>query len=35
MFLIMNLAVGGGFPGPVDSSAMPQTLQIDYVRVYR
>jgi beta-glucanase (GH16 family) len=34
IFLIMNLAVGGGFGGPVDPSAMPQTLQIDYVRVY-
>jgi beta-glucanase (GH16 family) len=35
MFLIMNIAVGGNFVGGVDPSAMPQSLQIDYVRVYR
>jgi beta-glucanase (GH16 family) len=33
MFLIMNVAVGGSFVGNVDPSVMPQTMQIDYVRV--
>ena len=38
-FFIMNLAVGGNWPegqneGGVDSSAFPQTFEIDYVRVY-
>ena len=33
-FIIINLAVGGGFPGNPDGSAMfPQQLQVDYVRV--
>jgi beta-glucanase (GH16 family) len=35
-FLILNLAVGGGPPGPPDgSTTFPQTLVVDYVRVYR
>jgi len=33
-YLILNLAVGGSLGGPVDDSALPQTLQVDYVRVY-
>ncbi len=34
-FLILNVAVGGNWPGPPDaSSAFPQTMLIDYVRVY-
>jgi beta-glucanase (GH16 family) len=34
-FLILNLAVGGNFPGPPDASTVfPQTLLVDYVRVY-
>jgi len=33
-FIIMNLAVGGSFPGNPDGSAtFPQQLQVDYVRV--
>lgn len=31
---ILNLAVGGTWGGTVDDSALPQTLEIDYVRVY-
>ena len=32
--LIMNLAVGGNWPGPPDSSSVfPATLEVDYVRV--
>ncbi len=34
-FILMNLAVGGEFPGPPDSSTVfPQTYLVDYVRVY-
>jgi beta-glucanase (GH16 family) len=35
-FIIMNVAVGGLWPGaPDDSTSFPQRLQVDYVRVYR
>ncbi len=35
-FVILDLAVGGGFVGPPDSSTVfPQQLLIDYVRVYK
>ena len=34
-FMIMNIAVGGYWPGyPDGSSTYPQTLTVDYVRVY-
>ncbi len=34
--LILNLAVGGNLPGPPDATTIfPQTLEIDYVRVYQ
>lgn len=34
-FIILNLAVGGQWPGnPDQSTVFPQTLQVDYVRVY-
>jgi len=34
-FLILNVAVGGGWPGPPDASTVfPQTMLVDYVRVY-
>lgn len=33
--LILNLAVGGDWPGPVDDAALPQSLQVDYVRVWQ
>ena len=34
-YLLLNLAVGGSFPGPPDASATwPQGYAIDYVRVY-
>lgn len=33
--LLLNIAVGGNFPGnPNGSSQFPQTLEVDYVRVY-
>lgn len=33
-YLILNLAVGGNLGGTVDDTALPQTMQVDYVRVY-
>jgi beta-glucanase (GH16 family) len=34
-YLILNLAVGGDFPGPPNSSTpFPSQLVVDYVRVY-
>ena len=34
-YLLLNLAVGGGWPGPPDASAVfPQDFRVDYVRVY-
>ena len=35
-FLIMNIAVGGHWPGyPDDTTTFPQTMHIEYVRVYQ
>jgi beta-glucanase (GH16 family) len=35
-FLLLNLAVGGDWPGNPDASTgFPQTMLVDYVRVYR
>ena len=35
-FLILNLAVGGDWPGDPDSTTvLPQTMLVDYVRVYQ
>ncbi len=35
-YIIMNLAVGGAFPGTPDAdTSFPQTMLIDYVRVYK
>ena len=35
-FLILNVAVGGNWPGVPDSTTkFPQTMQVDYVRVYK
>jgi beta-glucanase (GH16 family) len=34
-FIILNVAVGGDWPGPPDpSTKFPQTMLVDYVRVY-
>lgn len=33
-FIILNVAVGGTFLGPVDDAALPGFMQVDYVRVY-
>lgn len=35
-FLLLNVAVGGSWPGDPDSSSVfPQTMLVDYVRVYK
>ncbi|MDT0353519.1 hypothetical protein [Pseudonocardia charpentierae] len=35
-FLLLNLAVGGTWPGQPDASTqLPQQMTVDYVRVYR
>jgi beta-glucanase (GH16 family) len=34
-FILVNLAVGGRFPGPPDGTTFPQTMLIDYIRVYK
>ncbi len=35
-FLLLNVAVGGGWPGNPDAtSVFPQTMLVDYVRVYK
>ena len=35
-FLLLNLAVGGGWPGnPDGTTVFPQTMLVDYVRVYK
>ena len=34
-FLLLNVAVGGDWPGPPDGTTVfPQTMMVDYVRVY-
>lgn len=35
-FIILNVAVGGDWPGPPNASTtFPQTMKVDYVRVYQ
>jgi beta-glucanase (GH16 family) len=35
-FIILNVAVGGAWPGPPnEATKFPQTMQVDYVRVYQ
>jgi beta-glucanase (GH16 family) len=35
-FLLLNVAVGGGWPGNPDATTvLPQTMLVDYVRVYK
>ena len=35
-FIILNVAVGGGWPGyPDETTTFPQIMQVDYVRVYQ
>jgi beta-glucanase (GH16 family) len=34
-FLMLNLALGGSWGGPLDDSILPQQFVVDYVRVYQ
>jgi beta-glucanase (GH16 family) len=34
-YLILNLALGGSWGGPIDDSIFPQRMTVDYVRVYQ
>ena len=34
-FIILNVAMGGGFGGPVDPAFTGATMEVDYVRVYQ
>ena len=35
-FIVLNLAVGGDWPGAPDQTTVwPQTMQVDWVRVYQ
>jgi beta-glucanase (GH16 family) len=34
-YLILNLALGGDWGGPIDDTIFPQRMTIDYVRVYQ
>ena len=34
-YLIINLALGGAWGGPIDDTIFPQQLLVDYVRVYK
>ncbi len=34
-FIVLNVAVGGSWPGNPDTATVfPQTMRVDYVRVY-
>lgn len=34
-YLLLNLALGGSWAGPVDDTALPREFVVDYVRVYQ
>ncbi len=34
-FFIVNVAIGGGFGGPVDPAFTRSTMEVDYIRVYK
>ncbi len=34
-YLLINLAMGADWPGPIDDRVLPQQLLVDYVRVYQ
>ncbi|MEN6556824.1 MAG: glycoside hydrolase family 16 protein [Thermoguttaceae bacterium] len=34
-YLLLNFALGGDWGGPIDDSALPQQLIVDYVRIYQ
>jgi beta-glucanase (GH16 family) len=34
-YILLNLAMGGAWPGPIDDKILPQQFLVDYVRVYQ
>lgn len=34
-FILINLAIGSAWGGPIDPAVLPQRLEVDYVRVYK
>lgn len=34
-YILVNMAVGGNFGGEIDDTIFPQTLEVDYIRVYQ
>ncbi len=34
-YILVNLALGGNCGGPIDDSALPMRMEVDYVRVYQ
>lgn len=34
-YLILNVAIGGGFGGKVDMDCLPASMEIEYIRVYQ
>ncbi len=34
-YLLLNMAMGGEWPGPIDDSVLPQQFLVDYVRIYQ
>lgn len=34
-YILLNLAMGGAWPGPIDHKILPQQFLVDYVRVYQ
>ena len=34
-FILLNVAVGGSYGGAVNNAIFPQTMEVDYVRVYQ
>lgn len=34
-YLLLNLAMGADWPGPIDDAVLPQQFVVDYVRVYQ
>lgn len=34
-YIILNQALGGNWPGPVNDAHLPQQMEVDYVRVYQ
>lgn len=33
-YLLINLAMGAQWPGPIDDAVLPQRFEVDYVRIY-